>query len=107
MSIEPEPLWQNVWRKLGLISRMKKRYLFISCEEAQHICDKAQYNEATTWEKFKLMLRYLWCRLTRTYVQKNTKLSDSVKSAKIDCLNAMERDQIKTQFNKQLSKEQR
>ncbi|EGV44223.1 hypothetical protein BZARG_909 [Bizionia argentinensis JUB59] len=86
---------------------MKKRYLFISCKEAQHICDKAQYNEATGWEKLKLMLRYGFCRVTRTYVQKNIKLSDSVKSSKIDCLNAMERAQIKTKFNKELSKQER
>ena len=24
--------------------------VFISCDEAYEICDKAQYNEATTWE---------------------------------------------------------
>ncbi|SFN91971.1 hypothetical protein SAMN04487989_10691 [Bizionia echini] len=86
---------------------MKKRYLFITCEEAQHICDKAQYNEATNWEKFKLTLRYFWCHITRSYVKRNSKLSESVKNSKLNCLKTIEREQIKAQFTKELSKQER
>ncbi len=107
MSIELEQLWQNVWKKPGIISSMKKRYLFITCDEAQHICDKAQYNEATGWEKFKLNLRYFWCHFTRSYVKKNTKLSESLSQSKIHCLKTIEREQLKMQFNNELSKQQR
>ncbi|TYB79315.1 hypothetical protein [Bizionia myxarmorum] len=86
---------------------MKKRFLFISFKEAQHICDKAQYDEATGWEKTKLMMRYAWCRITRAYVQRNSKLSDSVKTSKLNCLNATERHHIKAQFDKELTKQER
>ncbi|MFD2551841.1 hypothetical protein ACFSQP_08435 [Bizionia sediminis] len=83
---------------------MKKRFLFISCEEAQHICDKAQYNEASGYEKFKLKLRLAWCRFTRAYVQRNLKLTHTIKSGNVRCLSKSERSQIKTEFNKVLSK---
>ena len=43
---------------------MKKSILFISCEEAHHICDKNQYGEATAWERFKLGIRLSWCKIT-------------------------------------------
>ncbi|MGY0391784.1 hypothetical protein ACW5R3_04360 [Bizionia sp. KMM 8389] len=84
---------------------MKKNHLFISCEEAQHICDKSQYNEATGWEKFKLMLRYGYCRVTRSYVKKNAKLSNSIESSNINCLKTNERLEIKSEFEKELSKQ--
>jgi hypothetical protein len=42
---------------------MKKSFLFISCQEAKHICDKSQYDEATGWERLKLGIRLIWCKL--------------------------------------------
>ena len=50
---------------------MKKRFLFISCEEAKLICDKVQYNEATNWERVKLNLRISWCSIAKSYTKKN------------------------------------
>lgn len=81
---------------------MKKSIVFISCDEAYEICDKAQYNEATLWEKFKLNLRYLWCSWTKSYVAKNKKLTKTIKSAKVECLKAEEKQQIKQEFNNHL-----
>lgn len=86
---------------------MKKRFLFVSCEEAQHICDKAQYNEASGYEKLKLKLRFAWCKITRAYVQGNLKLTHALKNGNISCLNASERIHIKTEFDKELSKQER
>ncbi|PWK19227.1 hypothetical protein [Xanthomarina spongicola] len=82
-----------------------KSFLFISCDEAKHICDKAQYNEATTWEKFKLNLRYLWCHITRAYVNRNKKLTKAVKSSKITCLKNSEKQQLKEVFHEELEKQ--
>lgn len=81
---------------------MKKNKIFISCEEAFQICDKAQYNEATSWEKFKLKLRYVWCRWTRNYVSKNSKLTQSIKNSKLECLKAEEKQQLQQQFDNHL-----
>lgn len=83
---------------------MKKRFLFISCEEAQHICDKAQYNEASTWEKIKLNIRLSWCRITRAYYKRNTKLTNVVKSAKTECLDPKVREAMELKFKEELAK---
>lgn len=83
----------------------KKSFLFISCDEAKHICDKSQYNEASPWEKFKLNLRYTWCKFTRAYVKQNKKLTTAVKKSKVDCLKHNERETIKKEFEKELTKQ--
>ncbi len=82
---------------------MKKSFLFISCEEAHHICDKSQYGEATLWERIKLTIRLTWCKVTRNYTKKNKALTDAMKSSEVDCLNDTELDAIKTQFQKELN----
>lgn len=85
---------------------MKKSFLFISCEEAQHICDKRQYGEATGWERVKLGLRLSWCRITQAYVTKNNKLTEVMNKAEVDCLNNNERSKLKEEFEKELAKHQ-
>ena len=54
---------------------MKKSILFITCDEAKHICDRSQYGEASVWEKFKLNVRLSWCAVTRAYSRRNRKLT--------------------------------
>lgn len=85
---------------------MKKRFLFISCEEAQHICDKRQYGEASTWERIKLAIRLSWCRITRAYSNRNNKLTKAMQKADVNCLKDDERNTIKKQFEKELIKHQ-
>ena len=84
---------------------MKKSFLFVSCDEAQHICDKAQYGEASTSERLKLMLRLFYCRVTKTYSKKNTKLSETIETSKVQCLKAEERNKLQSEFEKELSKQ--
>lgn len=81
---------------------MRKNIFFISCEEAYHICDKAQYGDATLIEKIKLNLRYLWCRFTKSYVKRNKKLTHAIKTAKVQSLHQNERQQLLERFNQQL-----
>lgn len=81
---------------------MKKSILFISCEEAQHICDKNQYGEASAWEKFKLGLRLSWCRITRAYTKNNNALTKCMKDSKVKALKKEELIDIKQEFEKQL-----
>ena len=83
---------------------MEKRFLFITCEEAMHICDKSQYDEATLWEKIKLNLRLSWCKITRAYYRRNSKLTKVVNSSKADCLKTNERKAMEEQFKKELAK---
>lgn len=81
---------------------MKKSFLFISCEEAKHICDKAQYNEASGWQRVKLGIRLSWCKVTRAYSNRNNRLTKTVNDANVSCMNQTEKDQLKTAFEKQL-----
>jgi O-acetyl-ADP-ribose deacetylase (regulator of RNase III) len=81
---------------------MKKRFLFISCEEAKHICDKSQYGEATIWEKLELNLRFVWCRVTKAYVKRNQKLTSAVKKANVKCLDNNEKNDLKFQLEQEL-----
>ncbi len=51
----------------------------INCEEAGHICTRAQYKEATIWEIIKLNFHTLTCKVCAKYSRKNgtfTKLCD-------------------------------
>ncbi|WP_104735658.1 hypothetical protein [Hanstruepera ponticola] len=84
---------------------MKKGFLFISCEQAKHICDKAQYHEASLWEKIELNIRYTWCRFTRAYVKKNKQLTTVIQKSRIDCLQNNEREVLKNEFEKELTKQ--
>ncbi len=50
--------------------------LFINCEEATIICTKNQYKEASFFEKIKLNLHLLRCKICGLYSKQNTKLSE-------------------------------
>lgn len=78
------------------------RFFLISREEAFHICDKSQYQESTLWEKIKLNFRYLWCRTTRMYVNRNTQLTKTLKSSNLECLEYSERKLMEDRLNEQL-----
>ncbi len=84
---------------------MKKRILFITCEEAQHICDKTQYNEATLLERLKLSIRLSWCRITRAYTKRNRALTNIVKTSNVDCLKDDERKDLQNRFEEELKKQ--
>lgn len=81
---------------------MKKSFLFISCEEAKHICDKSQYGDSTLWERIKLTMRYMWCRITKDHVKRNKKLTKAIKTSKVQSLQQSERDLLFEKFSQQL-----
>ncbi|TDU33791.1 hypothetical protein BXY82_3089 [Gelidibacter sediminis] len=81
------------------------KFFFISKKDAFHICDKSQYKESTIWEKFKLMIRCLFCDATRHYVNRNTKLTEAIKTSKLDCLSHHERQLLNERLKKKLKDE--
>ena len=85
---------------------MKKSFLFISCDEAKHICDKVQYDEASSWEQFKLRLRLSYCHITKKYSKKNTKLSETIEKSKVQCLKTEELSKLQSEFDRELAKQQ-
>lgn len=79
---------------------------FINCEEANHICDKSQYNEASFLEKFKLTFHLFYCRLCRKYTKNNSKLTECFKKSNVECMDNSAKESIKENVEKELAKQQ-
>lgn len=47
----------------------------LSCDEATMICDKNQYGEVTFWEKLRLRIHLLACKICREYTRQNSLLT--------------------------------
>ncbi len=78
--------------------------LFVTCEEAKHICDKNQYGEASIMEIIKLNIRLIYCKVTRVYSKRNTKLTKAIKKSDIQTIDPSQKEEIKKQFQKKLTK---
>jgi len=78
--------------------------MLISCDEANHNCDKSQYNEATLWEKIKLNIHLLYCKACRKYSKNNAKLTKIMNNSELEYLKPSEKDTIKRNFKEELSK---
>ncbi len=78
--------------------------LFVSCEQAKHICDKNQYGEASIYEIVKLNIRLIYCRVTRAYSKRNTKLTKTIKKSNVQTITTSQKEAMRERFNKELSK---
>ncbi|MBP1839035.1 hypothetical protein [Formosa algae] len=76
--------------------------LFMSCEEASHICDKAQYNESTFWERLKFRTHILFCGLCKKHSADNHKLTEAIKQSKIVCLDSKTKSEMKKCLEQEL-----
>jgi len=79
--------------------------LFLKCDEANHICDKAQYREASLFEKLKLNLHLIFCIFCRKYSKNNAKLTDFIDESNVECLEESRKNEIKQNFEKELAKQ--
>lgn len=78
--------------------------LFISCEEAKYICDKNQYGEASLIEVIKLNIRLAYCKVTRAYSKRNTRLTKTIKSSNIKSISPVDKERMKQQIQEELTK---
>lgn len=78
----------------------------ISCEESRHICDKAQYDEASFWEKVKFKFHLFICKVCKQHTINNTKLTLLINKIKSKTLTSIEKNELKSSFNKALKKHQ-
>lgn len=76
----------------------------ISCDKANHVCDKTQYKEATLWEKIKLNIHLIYCRACRKYSKNNATLTETIKKSDVECLDKKCKEAMKKNFNKALKK---
>jgi hypothetical protein len=75
---------------------------FLKCNEATHVCDKAQYEEAGLWEKLWMKLHHFMCRLCRQHAVRNTKLTALIKGANLKTLSPEEKERIKERLQREL-----
>lgn len=79
-----------------------KTKIFTSCEEASHRIDKAQYGEASFWEKLSYKIHTLYCKFCRAYSKKNKKLSAILKNEKVTALSTEQKLKIKEKLSKEV-----
>ena len=84
----------------------EKNNVFISCDNANHNCNKSQYNEATFWEKFKLTIHLMYCKACREYSRNNAKLTKAINNSDVDCLDLKDKQEMKDCFEKELKQYQ-
>lgn len=65
------------------------------CREAGYYCDKCQYDEAEVWEKQELKQHLASCPSCRKYSERNQRLTQLCKKAKLARLTPEERDELK------------
>ena len=75
--------------------KKKKNRLFIQCDEAQHVCDKSQYSEASFFEKIKLSIHLLYCNACRKYTARNQKLTSLIKNPEVQQIKTEEKNAMK------------
>lgn len=77
--------------------------LFVSCEQAKFICDKNQYGEASFSEIIKLNIRLVYCKVTRAYSKRNTKLTKTIKNSNVQVMETSMKEKMKEQLRKKLA----
>lgn len=77
--------------------------IILPCQEANHICDKNQYKDATFWEQVKLTFHLIYCKACRKYSVKNGKLTKAIKNPKVQTFSPTEKEVMKQRLNEQLS----
>jgi len=82
----------------------EKNKIFMNCTEANHTCNKTQYNDASFWAKIKLNVHLLYCRACRKYSSNNAKLTKLMNNSELDFLKSSEKDTMKHNFDEELAK---
>lgn len=83
---------------------IKKKFLFLNCEETAKCCDKAQYDEASFFEKMMIHMHVAMCKPCRNYSAKNIKLSDLLKRSKLKTCTEEEKAAWKRKIEKEITK---
>ena len=78
--------------------------MMIPCEEANHVCDKTQYKEATLWEKIKLNIHLIYCKVCRKYSKNNAILTKTIDKSNVECLDPECKEAMKKDLDKAIKK---
>ena len=78
--------------------------LMLKCNEAQQVCDKSQYNEASFWERKLLNMHLLICRLCRIHVARNSKLTETINRANLQTIDPKQKEILKDRLRREMTK---
>lgn len=78
--------------------------IFIKCEEANIVCDKNQYKEASFWESVKLNFHLIYCSFCRKYTARNVKLTKLVGKSKIQTMPLEDKAAMKERLRQEMTK---
>lgn len=76
----------------------------ISCKQAAETCDKAQYKEASNWQKFLMKLHHIVCRICRVQSKKNAKLTEAINKADLKTLPSEKKEAIKIRLHEEMNR---
>lgn len=79
--------------------------LQLECTNANHICDKSQYNEATLLEKIKLSFHLLHCKACRTYTKGNIALTKLTNKSEVASMPANNKQSLKDRLAEEMAKQ--
>lgn len=71
----------------------------LSCAEAASICEKTEYQEASTWERLKLKLHLFFCKTCKNYYDRNKKLTDLLQKSNLKTCSKQEKEVLKQRLN--------
>ncbi len=76
----------------------------MKCENANHVCDRNQYKEASFLERVKLTVHLIYCRACRKYSVRNNKLSDVLKTSDLKTISKEDKNNLKERLHQEISK---
>jgi len=76
----------------------------MKCEEANHVCDKNQYKEASFLERIKLAIHLIYCSACRKYSFRNNKLSKAIKKSDLKTISKEDKSDLKERLHQEMSK---
>lgn len=79
--------------------------IILPCDEANHVCNKTQYNDASLWEKIILNIHLIYCRACRKYTSNNGKLTKVMKKSKVECLDNGYKESMKKNLEKAINEQ--
>tara|TARA_R110000787_G_scaffold17133_6_gene54074 strand:+ start:4838 stop:5110 length:273 start_codon:yes stop_codon:yes gene_type:complete len=85
--------------------------LNITCDEATTICDKNQYGEASFFDKVKLNIHFIGCKICALYSKQNKLLSRLYKSKRTTdqtklgslCMSIEEKEKLRIALEKSIN----
>ena len=73
----------------------------MNCEDAQQICTKNQYKEASWREKLGLLMHLLICKTCGAFSKKNAKLTQLCDQASLQSLSKADKERMKDVIQRQ------